>query len=141
MEIIAAKVIATGGSDVRSVAALKLSSGHARLLYDDQFRLSQEPIQPLVPEAFALSRAFPNPVKNSTALRYEIPFETRVNLTVYNILGQRMIQLVDAVIPPGSCTAEWDGRDESGRLVNNGIYLIRFDALGVRSTCKIVVSR
>ncbi|OGG43568.1 MAG: hypothetical protein A3F84_15600 [Candidatus Handelsmanbacteria bacterium RIFCSPLOWO2_12_FULL_64_10] len=56
-----------------------------------------------------------------------------VHLTVYNLLGQRVKVLIDGERPAGRYTATWDGRDEGGRYVANGVYFYRL-RVGVRNS-------
>ena len=66
---------------------------------------------------------FPNPFNEETAIRYNVPRKSWVQLTVINILGQKVITLLDKVQSPGNYQIHWDGRDKSGLLVPSGVYL------------------
>lgn len=80
-------------------------------------------LTPNVPDAFALNGNYPNPFRGQTTLRYALPEDTRVTLTVYNLLGQRVSTLIDKRQPAGTHTLQWDaGRQASGT------YLVRMQA-------------
>jgi len=75
-----------------------------------------------------VSRNYPNPFSPETTIRYGLPEKTRVQLTVYNIVGQKVATLVDTEQPAGYYRVKWDGRDELGRQVPTGLYIYRFEA-------------
>ena len=82
------------------------------------------------PAEFSLSQNFPNPFNSSTTIQYTIPDKVigsnnRIELTIYNKLGQRVRRLVDEYQPAGAYRAVWDGRDDSGRDVGSGHYFYR----------------
>ncbi len=70
-------------------------------------------------------RVFPNPAFGSAAIRLTTPQAGPVRLTVYDAAGRRIRGLEQAFVPAGIRDIAWDGRDERGRLVAPGIYLVR----------------
>jgi len=76
-----------------------------------------------VPQKFVLGQNYPNPFNPVTTIRYQIPKRDRVSLTIYNMMGQQVITLMDEDQDPGYYVAEWDGRDESGHEASTGIYI------------------
>ncbi|GIV60495.1 MAG: hypothetical protein KatS3mg043_1584 [Rhodothermaceae bacterium] len=77
------------------------------------------------PETFVLYQNYPNPFNGETLIRYELRRAARVRLTVYDMLGRKVAELVRAEQPPGFYEARWDGSAESGHAVPNGMYLYR----------------
>lgn len=75
--------------------------------------------------SFALHPAFPNPARGHCQISYQIPAGSRVELSVYNILGQKVKTLVSGHQSAGSHTIKWAGDDYRGQPVANGIYLYR----------------
>jgi hypothetical protein len=63
----------------------------------------------LLPTFFAMHPVYPNPFNSSTRVSYDVPVSTRVSLKVYNVLGEEVASLVDAVQAPGSHTVLFDG--------------------------------
>ncbi|HWR82695.1 MAG TPA: FlgD immunoglobulin-like domain containing protein [Candidatus Deferrimicrobium sp.] len=82
----------------------------------------------LLPKRFALSQNYPNPFNATTVIRYDLPKKAKVELTVYNILGQEVTTLVEKEQPPGSYEITWGGANEQGETVATGIYLYRIKA-------------
>ena len=141
-DVIGVKIVAAGGNNIMSVAALRLFASHAKQLYWNNFKLETEEDKPdVLPTNFTISRAYPNPFQNSTILHYQIPFETHVSLKVYNMLGQRVYTIMDGKMLPNTYSAHWDGYDAQGHRVSNGIYFIRFEAAGLTGTRKVLVMR
>ena len=84
-------------------------------------------LRPL-PDQYGLNQNMPNPFNPSTAIRYQLPEAGLVRLSVYNLLGQEVRELVDERKDAGSFTATWDGTDALGRRVASGIYLYHIQA-------------
>ncbi len=97
-----------------------------------------------VPETFTLAQNFPNPFNPSTLIQYTIPAnfssvsKQRTTVTIFNLLGEKIVTLVDKAQTPGSYTVTWDGKDRSGHRVSSGIYVYRLQA-GPFSTSKRMV--
>jgi flagellar hook assembly protein FlgD len=70
----------------------------------------------------------PNPFNPTTDVYFDLPNPSHVTLTVYNIVGQRVITLVDGYREAGSHTVTWDGRSSSGNSVSSGVYFYRLEA-------------
>jgi len=84
-----------------------------------------EPISPEPPDAFHLFQNVPNPFNSTTVIRFDLQVSGRVELTIYNILGQAVRTYVEDYLSPGTYSFAWDGRDEHGNAVPSGIYLYR----------------
>ena len=78
-----------------------------------------------VPRAFTLGNARPNPFNPSTTIAYKVPQQSHITLTVYNILGQEVVRLVDQAQAPGRYTIVWNGTNALGQTVTSGVYLYR----------------
>ncbi|MGH7730197.1 MAG: FlgD immunoglobulin-like domain containing protein [Candidatus Eiseniibacteriota bacterium] len=75
--------------------------------------------------------ASPNPFRRSTSVRFELSERAPVRLEIFDLRGARVAALIDgAVLPAGGHATTWDGRDQTGRLVPAGIYLVRLEAGG-----------
>ncbi len=90
----------------------------------------EEDLSSALPEEFALHQNFPNPFNSGTVIRYALPQHGDVELTVYNLLGQRVMSLVQGSRQAGSYTLRWDGRDSGGRELASGVYLYRLQGGG-----------
>ena len=108
------------------------ANGSARklrvLLGSEQFIEQHREDIPLVPLEFRLEQNFPNPFNGATTIRYEISEESPVQLEVFNLMGQRVLLMVDGVQEAGSYELQWDGNNENGLPFASGIYLYRIRA-------------
>ncbi len=81
-----------------------------------------------VPKKFGLSPNYPNPFNPSTEIVFELPRFSKVELVVYNQVGQKIRTLVDGKKRAGRYVVKWDGRDDNGRIVPGGIYVCKMVA-------------
>jgi hypothetical protein len=81
-----------------------------------------------LPNSFALQHARPNPFNPSTTIAYEVPEQAQITLTIYNLLGQEVVRLVDQVQAAGTYEVIWNGRNVHGQPVGSGIFLYRMSA-------------
>ena len=75
-----------------------------------------------------LSDNYPNPFSESTIIPFAIGEKTTVDLAIYDILGQRVNTLIHVTLTPGSYTTEWNGTNDKGIKVAEGIYFIKMIA-------------
>ena len=80
------------------------------------------------PMHFSLGQSYPNPFNPTTIIPYELTRTARVRLEVFNLLGQRVVTLVDAEQAAGSYAVRWDARDGLGYGVASGVYIYRLTA-------------
>jgi hypothetical protein len=83
---------------------------------------SVKPVDGLVPGEFALGQNYPNPFNPSTTIEYKVPARANVEITIFNILGQKVATVVNDVHEAGSHRATWNGRDLSGNIAASGVY-------------------
>jgi len=83
----------------------------------------------VVPSEFALSQNYPNPFNPTTNINYQLPVESMVNITVYNMVGQKVATLVNEVKPAGVHIVNLDMSSFS-----SGSYIYRITADGFSST-------
>ncbi len=75
-------------------------------------------------EKYHLYQNYPNPFNSSTTIKYIIWYDDHVRLDIYNVLGQRVRQLVNENRPAGENYVIWDGKDSSGNYLSSGVYFI-----------------
>jgi hypothetical protein len=82
-----------------------------------------------IPSAFRLGQNYPNPFNPATTIRFELAEPAQVTLSVYNLLGQEVVRLLDnAPFAAGFHQVRWDGRNTDGRPTVSGVYLYRLQA-------------
>jgi len=70
---------------------------------------------------------FPNPFNPSTIIHFNVPEESKVELSVYNIKGQKVKTLCKEVLLTGNHEFIWEGKNNSNNAVASGIYFIRLN--------------
>ncbi|MBN2008225.1 T9SS type A sorting domain-containing protein, partial [candidate division KSB1 bacterium] len=92
-----------------------------------------------LPTKFDLSQNYPNPFNPTTNINYSLPKEEIVKLTVYNMLGQRVVELVNKKQPAGFYSLIWDAKNTNGVLMSSGIYFYRIEAGSFVKTNKMLL--
>ncbi|MBT3479448.1 MAG: T9SS type A sorting domain-containing protein [Candidatus Marinimicrobia bacterium] len=92
-----------------------------------------------VPESFSLSQNYPNPFNPITQIQYQLPYQTKVNLTVYDVLGNEVVVLVKKNQAPGTYKTIWNGLDKNGRQLSGGVYFYRLKTKEFSKTKKLVL--
>lgn len=77
-----------------------------------------------IPSKFELKQNFPNPFNNSTKIKYNLPEPARVEVNIYNILGEAIKTFKYKLQDSGTHYINWDGRNISGNAAVSGIYFI-----------------
>ncbi len=93
------------------------------------------------PTAFALLPNFPNPFNTSTNIIYTLASDSTVELRVYNLLGQVVRTLLHQNREAGIYQLAWDGKDDRGRDLASGAYLLFMRADDVRQAVKMLLLR
>ncbi len=102
-----------------------VEDGGSIALSDPVFSLGQN-----CPNPFSTRGGSPFGGNSGTEIRYFLPQNSHVNLTVYDILGRSVAVLIDRQETAGNKTIRWDGRDAQGRDVPNGSYIYKIQAGG-----------
>ena len=93
----------------------------------------------ILPYRFELSQNYPNPFNPVTTISYSLPRRSEVSIDIFNILGQKIITLVDETKPAGDYQINWDSNDSYGQKVSTGIYFYRFQAGDYIETKKMIL--
>jgi len=91
--------------------------------YNKEFTPVKSPKTNTVPKKIKLHQNYPNPFNPETTIRFDLPKQAHVKITIYNVLGQRIRKLFSGAKPTGMHAIQWDGRDDSGRAVSSGLYI------------------
>ena len=81
-----------------------------------------------VPESFELHQNYPNPFNPVTTLRYDLPENGLVNITIYDMLGRQVKNLINQTQDAGYRSVRWNATDDYGKPVSAGIYLYQIQA-------------
>jgi len=95
------------------------------------------------PGNYNFPEAYPNPFNAIIQIHYQVNVEmTIVNIQIFNILGKRIIVLMDTAQPKGEYFISWDGRDKYGTEMSSGVYFCRIKFNNsMEQTLKLVLIR
>ena len=104
--------------------------------FADRFTLEKRAV---IPETFALHQNYPNPFNPITTLRYDLPVDNHITLTIYDLNGREINQLVNTNQPAGYKSVQWNATDMHGKPVSAGVYLYQIRAGAFVQTKKMVL--
>jgi hypothetical protein len=104
--------------------------------FADRFTLEKRAV---IPEIFALHQNYPNPFNPITTLRYDLPVDNHITLTIYDLNGREVNQIVNTIKPAGHHSVMWNSIDSFGKPVSAGIYLYQIRTSGFVETRKMAL--
>ncbi len=98
-------------------------------------------LDPAVQRTFhnRLEQNFPNPFNPTTTLAFSIKAAGNVNLTVYDVVGRRVRELVNERRERGAYKVVWDGQNDTGQTVASGVYFYKITAGSFTDTRKMTI--
>ena len=91
------------------------------------------------PKIFLLHSGYPNPFNPIITLRYDLPEQSFVTLTIYDLIGREITQLVHTTQEAGFRSVQWDATDMDGKTVSAGVYLYQIRSGEFVQTKKMVL--
>jgi len=89
---------------------------------------------------YNLIQNYPNPFNNSTVIKFSLPEEKKVTIHIYNTLGQIIKNLVqDKIYTAGLHSVVWNGRNDSGDVATNGVYIYEMKAGNFSQSLKMIL--
>ena len=88
-----------------------------------------------------LYQNIPNPFNPTTTIKFDLPRSEHVNLSVFNVKGERIVTLLNQHMPMGRNEVSWNAQDNRGNTVASGIYFYRIVAGDFVQTKKMVLLR
>ena len=83
----------------------------------------------------------PNPFSGQTTVEFALPEQTRVTMSVYDMMGRKVATLVDGVRSAGPQSVSWNGQSDSGQDLASGVYLLRMKAGDRSMTRRMTIVR
>jgi hypothetical protein len=111
-------------------------SGEITIPSEETFTLERKAI---IPIAYTLHQNYPNPFNPITSLRYDLPEQAQVTLTVYDLMGREVTQLVNITQDAGYRSVQWNATDSFGKPVSAGVYLYQVRSGDFVQTRKMVL--
>lgn len=94
-----------------------------------------------LPEDIRLEGNYPNPFNPCTQIRFSLPGNLHIKLTIYNALGQKLAQIAEGEFTAGEHQIDWKGMDQYGNTVPSGLYFYRLEAGDKIQTRKMILMR
>jgi len=116
------------GRGIQGAAAIELLLQTPNVAGDDEYVSSP---------ALQLSN-HPNPFSGNTTINFSTKENAPVNITIYNLKGQKVKKLLNANLEKGNHSVSWDGQDEYGKQAASGIYFYRLESVGQAVTAKML---
>jgi hypothetical protein len=107
---------------------------HSISVFDPNMITGVNEIKGEIPSGYNLYNNYPNPFNPSTNIKFEIPEKSFVNLTVYDVAGRRVEELVNSTMQTGIYNINWDAGD-----LRSGVYFARITAGGFSKTIKMML--
>ena len=95
------------------------------------FTVNVEKEDNITPSEYSIDQNYPNPFNPSTQIKFALPVNSSVRITIYNLLGEVVRELVNTDMNTGVHNVQWNSEDVSGRKVSSGIYFYEINANGV----------
>jgi len=115
----------------------------ATTIYAGYWAIWSETVTGVVTEPAALTNRlfqnYPNPFNPTTTIKFASAQTGRVDISIYNVQGQRVRQLVSETRQPGIHTVTWDGRSDLGQQVASGVYFCRLQLQSFTQVKKMVI--
>jgi len=92
-----------------------------------------------LPHAFNLYNNYPNPFNPVTTLRYDLPEDALVNITIYDIMGRIVRTLINSQQNAGFKSIQWNATNDAGSPLSAGLYLYKIQADNLVQTRKMVL--
>ncbi len=95
----------------------------------------------LLPTAFHLHQNYPNPFNPSTVIKYELPEKSKVQIVIYNAVGESVKTMIARQQEAGYYEVTWDATNDAGQRVTSGVYFYRLKAGDYQAVKKMVLLR
>ena len=93
----------------------------------------------IIPVVFALHQNYPNPFNPVTSLRYDLPEDGLVNITIYDMMGRVVNTLINDSQNAGYKSIQWNATNDRNEPVSAGLYIYTIQAGEFRKTKKMVL--
>jgi len=118
-----------------------ISDGDSLFVYSTPVTAVEEEKEEVTASEVVLPQNYPNPFNAQTTIKYYLFKGSRVELSIYNVKGQKVKTLVDGFQTIGFQSVTWDGTDKNGAAVASGIYFYRVKTDYSEETKKMVLMK
>lgn len=124
---------------VAAVDADGYSSGYSQRVYTNA---QVSPVgDGFAPQVLAITGVVPNPFNPMAKVKFDLPRSGKVKLTVFDLRGRMVRELVSGQMDAGSHEVMWNGRDNGGQMSATGVYFARLSSADGVKTVKMVLAK
>ena len=84
---------------------------------------------------------YPNPFNPTTTIEFSVLEESTIEISIYNIKGQKMRSLLNDQITSGEHSIVWNSEDDNGERVSSGVYFIKMKTGNLEKTEKMILMK
>ncbi|MFC1784794.1 aryl-sulfate sulfotransferase [Candidatus Neomarinimicrobiota bacterium] len=92
-------------------------------------------------DSFKLFNNYPNPFNPITNIEFTLTERTKINISIYDLAGNKIRTLVSNIMEPGLKSITWDSKDDDGTAVSSGVYFYNLQAGQQNQTKKMMLLR
>ncbi|MCH7689907.1 MAG: T9SS type A sorting domain-containing protein [candidate division Zixibacteria bacterium] len=92
-----------------------------------------------LPADYNMSQNYPNPFNPITTIEFKLPIRSNISISIYNMLGQKVKQLVNQEFSAGNYRITWDGTTSNGVRASTGVYFYRLETESFVQTKKMIL--
>ena len=111
---------------------------HIRIVDPAQVRVKDEPVHPT---RLQLEQNYPNPFNPVTTIEFSLPQPQHVILSVYDVQGRLVTNLVSKTLAAGFHTVQWNGHNSAGQPAASGVYVYMLETNYIRSSKQLLLLR
>ena len=113
--------------------------GSSKLVWLNDSELQVTNYRGQLPNNYYIENAFPNPFNPNTTIKYYIPRKAYVKITIYDMIGNVIKDLVNENQNYGYKSVQWNATNNQGQPVSAGVYLYSIEAGDFRQTKKMIL--
>jgi len=106
--------------------------------YQNSSVLKNEMVSNL-PDKFFLFNNYPNPFNPSTIISYNLPKDSHVNISIFDVLGRKVKTLTNQYMKAGKNKVQWNGENDHGKLLAAGVYIYKIISGGYNQSKKMIL--
>ena len=126
--VLAFQAVADGGTYIQ---IMEYSESSVKLSVERELTI-------ITPEDYKLSQNYPNPFNPTTTIQYTLPMRDKITVTIYNMLGQEVVRLMNnEEKPAGTYQLTWNGMDKNGAQVSSGMYFYSMRSPHMQKTMRM----
>ena len=115
------------------------TAGSASLSVTPESPLAVKTPSAVQPTSYSLEQNYPNPFNPTTQIAFNIAQTERVDISIFNILGQKVATVVDGEMGSGAHIVMWNGRNQNGELLPSGVYFYRLSTPNFTAVKKMLL--